>query len=225
MRKKHSVAQSAIFKTSEGNRWFARNREALLTPRRFWPLELLSRRSIKPARVLEIGASFGWGLELFRKKYGARCVAVEPSRQAVAFGRKRFPRITFRRGLMHTLPVKRGEMFDLVIVAFVFHWVDRPLLLASVSELDRVLADGGHLIIADFLPDQPAKRPYHHLPGKSVFTYKQDYAAFFTASALYREEERVTFHHQTLKSGGRIPGNERAVCVLLKKQPVYRDEV
>ena len=204
------TVQDTIFKISEGDRWFSRNRDALLLPRRDWPLTLLSWRRIKPARVLEVGASFGWRLEEIRKKYGARCLAVEPSRSAIAFGKKHYPHIEFHRGLMSKLPVTREKVFDLVIAAFVFHWVDRSTLFSSVAELDRALAEGGYLIIADFLPDRPVKRLYHHLPNKKVFTYKQDYAKIFTASGLYHEKARVLFHHATLERGAYIPNDERA---------------
>lgn len=217
--------QDTIFQEKEGDNWFSRNHALLLSRAytRDWPLRLLARHKIKPKRVLEVGASFGWRLAEIQKKYHACCLAIEPSQKAVSFGRLRYSDVSFRRGLMHDLPVRSREIFDLVIVSFVFHWVDRSTLLRSIAEIDRCLADCGHLIISDFLSSQPTKKPYHHLSGKQVFTYKQDYAKVFLSSGLYREKERVLFHHATLKRGKHIPSGERAACVLLQKQAQYTE--
>jgi SAM-dependent methyltransferase len=96
-------------------------------------------------------------------------------------------------GSMASLPI--DERFDLVIVNFVFHWVDRSSLLQSIAEVDRVVADGGWLLIGDFLPAIPAKVPYHHLPDEPMYTYKQDYSEIFRASGGYRVVGLVTGNH------------------------------
>jgi hypothetical protein len=76
----------------------------------------------------------------------------------------------------------------------------------------------GLLLIGDFLPDFPQKRKYHHLPNEEVFTYKQDYAAAFTATNTYTELVRCVFDHDhPLESFDLPDSNSRAVCVLLKK--------
>lgn len=220
--------QNIIFQKAEGDNWFSRNL-AVLQSRECthdWPLILIERHKLKPTRVLEVGSSFGWRLSEFKKKHPtAYCLGIEPSRKAISYGRKEYPDIELRNGLMHKLPVRLDESFDLVIVAFVFHWVDRSTLLSSVSEIDRTIAEGGYLVIADFFPYRPTKRLYHHLPRGEVFTYKQDYAQIFLSSGLYREKERVLFHHATGKRGTHIPPHERAVCVLLEKQAQYKLQV
>jgi len=78
----------------------------------------------------------------------------------------------------------RGS-FDLIIVNFVFHWIDRANLLRSMAEIDRLLEDSGYLIIGDFLPSNLTKVQYHHMEDPKIYTYKQNYAATFTASGLY----------------------------------------
>lgn len=218
-----NMNQDSIFQKTEGDNWFERNLKLLQNrdPASDFPLAMLARHKLRPKRVLEVGASFGWRLSEIRKKYHAYCLGIEPSRKAIAFGQSHYPGISFRKGLMHDLPVRKNETFDLIIVAFVFHWVDRSTLLSSVSEIDRCLAEGGHLIIADFLPNRPTRKPYHHLPKGRVFTYKQDYAKLFLSSCLYREKERVLFHHATLRSHKDVPSDERAICVLLQKQLQY----
>jgi SAM-dependent methyltransferase len=91
--------------------------------------------------------------------------------------------VEFVRGLAHSIPLR--DPFDLIIVNFVLHWTDRANLLRSVAEVDRLLVDGGFLIIGDFHPSNFVKVRYHHLAAERVFTYKQDYAATFLSSGLY----------------------------------------
>lgn len=87
------------------------------------------------------------------------------------------------------------NFFDIVFISFVFHWVGRSKLLKAVSEIDRVLKDGGTLVISDFFPDIPHRRTYHHNTELGVYTYKQDYSKIFTASNLYTENTRIPFMH------------------------------
>ncbi len=106
--------------------------------------------------------------------------------------------------------------FDVVIVSFVFHWVARKRLAGSVAAVDALLRDGGALIIADFLPDRPCARRYHHREDIAMYTYKQDYTRCFTALGTYSEEQREVFAHSG-GSGTVIDPQERAMCALLSK--------
>src|SRR6185503_8283483 len=114
---------------------------------------------------------------------GARTLAVEPSAQAIQDGLANFPFVTFVRGTADAVPLH--ESYDLVIVNFVFHWIDRLNLLRSVAEVDRLVRDGGFLIVGDFQPANRVRVPYHHLPDRGVHTYKQDYAELFQCLGLY----------------------------------------
>jgi hypothetical protein len=78
-----------------------------------------------------------------------------------------------------------------------------------------VCADGGFVIVGDFLPDFPTRRRYHHRPDEQVFTYKQDYAALFTTTSLYSMVSRATFDHD---APGKLPdGRSRGAVSLLAK--------
>lgn len=186
------INQDQIFSESEGDQWFRRNAEAMEKAgereRESGDLVLraLDFLNIRASRIIEIGASNGYRLELLRTKWDAeKCVAIEPSKEAISNGRKKYPQIDFRCGIAGNLPVKEDENFDLAIFNFVFHWIDRASVLRSVSEVDRILSDGGHVVIGDFYPQSPAKVRYHHIKDRDVWTYKQDYSKVFTASALY----------------------------------------
>jgi SAM-dependent methyltransferase len=210
--------QDEVFRSSEGDRWFLRNRRALrkLDVRRDGPMRLARLYGLRPKKVLEIGAANGYRLAAVRKALGARVtVAVEVSAAAIADGRSRHPNVRFVRAAASSVPLK--GRFDLVIVNFVFHWVGRRNLRRAVAETDRLLADGGHLLIGDFYPDRPHRRPYHHLPG-GVFTYKQDYAKPFLATGRYSLLALLSAHHATKELSADVAADERTATWLLRKR-------
>jgi SAM-dependent methyltransferase len=209
--------QDQIFATSEGNNWFDRNREALegFNLEADLPLQLLGLYGLCPKKALEVGAANGYRLAAISERHDARVVAVEPSVDAIRDGKRRFPRVEFIQGLAHTIPLQ--ELFDLIIVNFVFHWIDRSNLLRSVSEIDRLLSNKGFLIIGDFYPSNQMRVPYHHLPGERVYTYKQDYAGTFLASGLYRPVSLLTGDHASTAWMVDTPEDERIGIWLLQK--------
>jgi SAM-dependent methyltransferase len=140
---------------------------------------------------------------------------VEPSAQAIANGMAKFPCVHFVRGSADHLPLKRR--FELIIVNFVFHWIDRANLLGVVSEIDRLLEDGGFLIIGDFQPVNRLSVPYHHLANGAVRTYKQNYAEVFLASGMYHSVSFLTGHHAAKKLDPLAVEQERIAAWLLRK--------
>ena len=216
--------QDAIFLEGEGDRWFLRNAEALSRAERVAedsPLRVLAALTrFAPRRVLEVGCSNGWRLAALRERYGCAVTGVEPSALAIDAGRRMYgDALDLRRGLARALPVARDETFDVVIVSFVFHWISRDALGDSIAEVDRVLEDGGHLVLHDFLPDAPVRRAYHHLEEGRVFTYKEDVAAPFLRGGRYRLVSRELGEHGApLGASADVPGSEnRTACDVLVK--------
>lgn len=212
------MLQDNVFMQSEGDRWFERNRAALyeFDAAADWPLKLVDMYGLQPESVLEIGAANGFRLAAMHSRSGARVVAVEPSAQAILEGKASFPTVTFVRGTAHSVPLQ--ERFDLVIVNFVFHWIDRTHLLRSVAEVDRLVGDGGYLIIGDFHPANQVRVPYHHLVSELVYTYKQDYAATYLASGLYHPVCLLSGDHAGRKLSAQVPENDRIGIWLLRKE-------
>src|SRR3989344_1002348 len=189
--------QEDIFLAKEGDAWYRRNIHGLSPAVREDDDELALIRSerLRPRHVLEVGASNGWRLESIRRyRPRAHYVGIEPSREAVAAGKKKYPKLILKRGVAAHLPFS-DSAFDLVLTVFVFHWVSRDKLLKSVAEIDRVLADGGHLIVSDFYSNVPRKNQYRHRKG--VFTWKTDYGALFEASGNYMRVKRVVTKYRT----------------------------
>jgi SAM-dependent methyltransferase len=212
------VRQDRLFSDLEGDRWFERNRTALgaFDPAADLPLKLIGLYGLTPGRVLEIGAANGFRLAAIHQCTGAEAVAVEPSAQAALSGKASFPFITFIRGTASAVPLR--DSFDLVIVNFVFHWIDRQSLLRAVAEVDRLVCNGGYLLIGDFHPANQMQVHYHHLEDAEVFTYKQNYAATFLASGLYHPVSLLTAHHANKALAARVAESERIGAWLLRKE-------
>ena len=221
----YMTTQDKLFLQSEGNCWFNRNAKELSSKEKNsldHPINMIKAHNLKPKNVLEIGCSNGWRLGRIHDEFGSICVGIEPSENAINEGKKIFPDIEFRRGIAANLPVKEDEKFDLVIVNYVLHWISRESLMKSISEIDRIVKDGGHLIIGDFFPDSPARVPYHHLPEKDIYTFKLDYPKIFLSTATYAEVDKEIYAHgDKTKCGTDISSNIRSQCCLLKKS--YRD--
>jgi SAM-dependent methyltransferase len=211
------VKQDEIFAAFEADRWFARNHVAL---REYdldadGPLRMLSFYNLRPERVLEVGAANGFRLAAIAARYGAKTTAVELSREAIRDGQMRYPQVEFVRGVAHALPLQ--QPFDLIIINFVFHWIDRAHLLQASAEVDRLLVDGGYVIIGDFAPMNLTRVPYHHLTERAVYTYKQNYAALFLASGLYRAVGLISGDHTSKQPRTDVGEHERTSVWLLKK--------
>ena len=210
--------QGQIFRQSEADKWFQRNLQGMTGEEKDdLVLDILQENSVQPKKVLEIGCSNGYRLHRLSSIYNAKVFGVEPSGQAIQDGQKRFPEINFTQGLAHDLSVFPDAHFDLVIIYFVFHWVDRSFLLKSVTEIDRVLQKEGYLVVGDFAPDTPSKVAYHHLPEEEVFTYKQHYAGLFTKAALYKEVAEWEFDHRDMSRGEAIESSHRSTVTLLQR--------
>ena len=205
--------QTEAFATSEGDEYFERNRRAVFDVGSDPLARLLDLTGVRPASVAEIGAARGDRVAALVQRYGCRGVAVDPSRAAVEDGRRSHPEVEFHVGTMDAVPVEGP--FDVVVANFVFHWVGRGDLLRSMAEIDRLVADGGHLAIGDFLPSGLAKTSYHHREG--LWTYKQDYAAAFVASGLYCRVASVSGRYRGAAPCGDVAPAERAGFAVLHK--------
>jgi len=209
--------QDEIFAGSEADGWFVRNRSALekFDPEKDLPLRVISLYGLAPKTVMEIGSSNGFRLAEIRRRCGASVTGVEPSAAAVADGRRRYPDVNLVCGTSSS--IKIDGVFDLLIANFVFHWIDRSSLLLSVAEMDRLTADGGYVLIGDFMPDHQSKVRYHHLPDQQVFTYKQDYAAIFLSTGLYQRVCSLSGRAVTKTFEGDVEPGKRIAVTLLRK--------
>ncbi|MDB5801082.1 MAG: hypothetical protein JWL63_2021 [Rhodocyclales bacterium] len=215
------IQQDEVFRAGEGDAWFRRNAASLdAHAGHDWVLDTLGRLSGREriTTVCEVGCASAWRLARLPEVLPAatRRAGFDLSADAIEHGRKRDGALELRVGTASEPPF--AEQFDLVIVSFILHWIDRSLLTRSLAAIDALVAPGGYLVVADFLPDSPCRRRYHHRDDVALYTYKQDYAAAFKATNLYREISRSVFHHSETRGELRAADDgDRAACVLLHK--------
>lgn len=216
------MIQDKIFELSESDNWFSRNKKAILdrTPDKDLITGIISKleNKNKIKSVIELGSTNGYRLN-FLKSILPECktfVGVDASNEAVKDGISRY-------GLeMHKATIDKIELdkkFDLVIVNFVYHWIDRENIFKAISCTDNLLNDKGCLIVGDFMPDFPQKRFYHHTPDKQIYTYKTDYSKIFQSTNTYKEIYRTTYNHDDIDTASIQETNSgnRGFCSVLRK--------
>ncbi|KKN82070.1 hypothetical protein LCGC14_0313370 [marine sediment metagenome] len=216
--------QGDAFRNGEGDAWFHRNKAALdRAEADDMPLRLLAE-GIPPldhrSTVFEIGCANGWRLRKLYQRYGCHGYGIDVSKAAIQDGYQ------WPVSLLSIAPASDALHFaphniDLTIVYFVFHWIDRVEMMASLESIDSCVPNRGFLLIGDFLPEIPTEVPYHHQEG--LFTFKADYISPFLAAG-YRIRKEIIFNHDTNEVGdlAEIPDHQRAHCTLLQK--VYQWE-
>ena len=207
--------QATAFTAGEGDRYFERNAHLpdSYDPRADHVVRLLDSGGLTPASVIELGAATGHRVAALVERWGCRGVAVDPSAAATREGQRRFAEVEFVVGTLDAPSVSGA--FDVVIVNFVFHWVGRSVLLSSVAAVDLLVADGGHLVIGDFLPAGFARTEYEHRLG--LWTYKQDYADVFCSSGLYGRVASLAGRYGGAMPCGDAAPMDRASYTLLHK--------
>jgi len=209
------IDQTKAFLAGEGDNWFERNRSVLqgsLSQIQNIPLSMIAEVVPTGGSVLEIGCSNGSNLADLSHRVSIRGFGVDPSARAVADGAALAPGIQLTVGTADALKYP-NEHFDVVWFGFCLYLIDRSLLSAAVAEADRVLRDGGHLVITDFDPPFPYRRKYHHLEG--VQSYKADYSKLFLANPAYVLVAKRSYSHAG--PGFHPDPNERVATWVLAK--------
>ena len=204
--------QKDIFLEGEGDAWWRRNQSGESAILDHFDHAILQRVST-PSSVLEIGTADGRRLARIVNELPGpiRALGVDPSSKAVASARDKFPRIDFEVGTADAIPTE--EQFDLVILGFCLYLCDRNLLPAIVAETNRVLKDGGQLIIIDFDPPHPRKRTFRHRDG--VWSFKMDYSKLFDAFPQYSTSFKSSMSHTD--EGYSVDETERVGVWVLNK--------
>ena len=185
--------QRDTFLNSEGDAYYERNSDHSGAPSR--PLvSSLRALEIKPKRILEIGCSDGRVLEILKAAFSSECHGIDPSREAVEVGRKRASGVHLAVGTADRLDFE-DNFFDLVIFGFCLYLCDPQDHFRIAAEANRVLQNGGFLVILDFHGSPPHRNEYRYRPG--VFSFKMDYSGMFLWHPSYRLLSRAYSEHAT----------------------------
>jgi ubiquinone/menaquinone biosynthesis C-methylase UbiE len=184
--------QRNVFLNGEGDEWHSRNLAHELNE--LDHIDPVIHQSLGSCTsVLEIGCADGRRLARISEKceHISTLVGIDPSSAAITAGSARFTGLDLRVGTADSLP--KGELFDAVVIGFCLYLCDRELLSKIVSEVDRVLADGGVLVLVDFDPPHPRRRRYHHHEG--IWSYKMNYSELFTALPHFVLSSKTSISH------------------------------
>lgn len=98
--------------------------------------------------------------------------------------------VHLEQGTADTLSFE-DSVFDIVILGCCACCIDRRYLFRAISEVDRVVKDGGIVSIWDFDTSIPYMRPnIHH---EDFWTYKYDIAKLFSCNPQYTLIEKRSF--------------------------------
>lgn len=174
--------QKQVFLASEGDAYFRRNADRLVTREHDIVVAALRQNRVKPKSFLEIGCANGHRVATLARMLGAAGAGVDPSHEAIEAGRAQFPDVDLRVGTADRIPYADAS-FDLVIFGFCFYLIDPASHFQTVAEADRVLRDGGSLAILDFISPVPYTNDYVHMQG--LKSHKMEFARYFTAHPAY----------------------------------------
>lgn len=197
----HENAKEEVLR-QEGNSYFERNLkggkiDVSIGCRLFGDFLDDYAGSMSNKKVLEVGCCYGYNLLWLCERYGLEGYGIEPSEEAVSYGKKLLvdesnTRVVLQQGTADTLPFP-DEHFDIVLMGFCVFWVDRKYLLRAVAEADRVLKAGGLLAAWDFDTKLPYKR--NNIHNAHVPTYKYDLAKLYCGNPQYSLVEKRSFSH------------------------------
>ena len=133
-------------------------------------LQILEKNiHLKKIKVLEIGSFISDLLFFLKKKYNCKIVGVEPSSKACKFAKKKFHlniiNKTFYKSPFFGFGKKYKNKFDLIICDDVLSWIDRDIILETLSSLNWILKIMDTFLLEIFLPKNFAHKN-HHWPKK-----------------------------------------------------------
>jgi len=202
---------------SEADDWHRRNVDKLDTTYDPVLISIIESKIIYGAEVdavFEVGCGNGYRLAWLRDSLMCRCWGCDLSKEAIAHGLRTYGDKNLQIGWREAKNLKGipTQGFDLVIYGFCLYQCDPEDLFQIVREGDRILKDGGHLIIYDFLPDHPHSRNYKY--DRALRTYKHDYAKLWLAHPAYSVAYQKIFPHEADEE---INHDTRVAVTILKK--------
>ncbi len=185
----HAGFQKSVWEQGAGDDWFARNKAEL--GNRDLILPILDRiKGFKTKSVLEVGSSNGWRLQLIKDQYDCKVTGIDPSPAAVKAAAENGIHVDL--GTADNLPYP-DKSFDLIIFGFCMCLISPEDWLRVVLESDRVLRDGGLILLYDLVGSKFYKRRMmgitddKKLEEKPIYLYTYDWPKLWLAYPFYTE--------------------------------------
>jgi ubiquinone/menaquinone biosynthesis C-methylase UbiE len=175
-------------------------------------VKLLDQYNCKSKKILEVGCSNGYRLNLLKEKYSIDGYGIDPSLEAIEKGKALYPDIQLIQGTADNLLFK-DTAFDIVIMGFCLYLCDRNDLFKIAFEADRVLKNNGLLIILDFYPPFGYVNDFSH--QENLKTYKLKYDEMFTWNPCYVKIYQQLINHDN--SNDISQPDDRIGVVIIKK--------
>lgn len=163
-----------------------------------------------PSSIADLGCSSGERLSALCARYGIagpNGMGIDASETAIEVARKRDPDLLWA-SCDWTSRQFVDEGFDVVILSYAMHWIDRHMLMDALCMAHYYVNLGGVLLINDFVSHQDV--PYRHRDG--VMTYKRNYPAMFLGTGLYE-----TIASERYDYPGTAVGEDPCTCVALRR--------
>ncbi len=192
--------QDQFYKQVESNSFYDRWKKTIqkddkiiLRPIKNEILNILDKNlDLKYFKVLEIGSFISDLLYSLKKKYKCKIEGVEPSSKACKFAKVNFKleiiNKTFFESPFFGFNKKYKNKFDLIICDDVLSWIDRSIILETLSSLNWVLKNNGYIFIRDFSPLKNFAHKNHHWPKENIYNFKvsNGHKNFFINSGRYK---------------------------------------
>lgn len=180
------MKQDKFYKNLESNAFFERwilnskdkkNTKLLRDNKKSIYKQLNQNLILDNLKVLEVGCFIGDLLNYLKKKHNCSVTGIEPSSKACKFGKNKFNlkilNTTFLENSLFYITKQNKNKFDLIIFDDVLSWIERDLILQSLSSANWILKDEGYIYLRDFTPNNYFAVKNHHWPNKEIYNFKQ----------------------------------------------------
>lgn len=171
---------------------------------------IIKKYSTKTDKILDIGCSYGATIKILSRFYpNSSFVGIDTGAETINLANKNVgsSKIKFYVGHSHNLGFIQDK-FDVIILSMVLQWIPRSVLIKTISEIDRLLNEGGIVYIWEFLPDKNITSQSKH--NGNIRIFKQDYSKCFTSFVWFKEVFRKEI----------IDSEEKKVMSIIKKYPL-----
>lgn len=207
--------QKDIFIKGEGDSWFERNkykREIRFARYKEHVVEKInSIRNGKRYSILEIGCSYGWGVNMLNEMCDAYGCGIDPSLKAIEYGCRLYKDINLIQGTADSLPFNDNE-FDVIIFGFCLDVCDQEDLFKIASEANRVLKSDGFIFLIEFdSVGIPYYNEYEHKKG--IKCIKMNFSDMF----LWHPSYSLLYKNIFNEGYNLDPDKREAIFMLSKK--------